>query len=116
MIDLLGLHRADHTQLVRDAGEGSVRFRAAVAADRLLPTLTGRFVERARVDRPRASRHGHAFERSEAHRRIDRTALADGREGGAGAEVADDRALARVGALVGALVAGLLVATTNLDP
>jgi predicted transcriptional regulator len=32
--------------LVRDAGPGPVRFRAAVEEERLLPTLIGRFVER----------------------------------------------------------------------
>jgi BlaI family penicillinase repressor len=32
--------------LVRETGEGSVRFRAAVQEERLLPTLIGRFVER----------------------------------------------------------------------
>src|SRR5947208_2183887 len=32
--------------LVREAGEGPVRFRAAVPEERLMPTLIGRFVER----------------------------------------------------------------------
>lgn len=32
--------------LVRETGEGPVRFRAAVQAERLLPSLIGRFVER----------------------------------------------------------------------
>jgi len=31
--------------LVRETGEGSVRFRAAVEQERLLPTLIGRFVQ-----------------------------------------------------------------------
>src|SRR5262245_54434205 len=32
--------------LVREPGEGPIRFRAAVPEERLLPTLIGRFVER----------------------------------------------------------------------
>ncbi len=40
--------------LVRETGEGPVRFRAAVEAKRLLPTLIGRFVERVLGGSPEA--------------------------------------------------------------
>ena len=42
------------------------------------------------VDRARARRHRHAFERAEAHRRVDRPAVAHGGHRAAAAEVADD--------------------------
>ncbi len=40
--------------LIREAGEGPVRFRAAVEEKRLLPTLIGRFVERVLGGSPEA--------------------------------------------------------------
>ena len=48
--------------------------------------------QRARVDRAGARVHRHALERGEAHRRVDRAAVADRRDRRAAAEVADDEA------------------------
>ena len=42
----------------------------------------------AGIDAARARRHDEAFERREAHRRLDRAPAGDGGERGAGAEVA----------------------------
>ncbi len=46
--------------------------------------------ERARVDGARACRHGHALERAEPHRRVDRAAVEHGCHRASSTEVADD--------------------------
>src|SRR5918993_1021128 len=58
---------------------------------RIEPRLAEEVEERAGIDRAGASRHRHAFERREAHRRVNGTAVPNRGHRAPTAEVADDQ-------------------------